>query len=160
VRVFDPEAGYELERFAGHTTPVLAVAVADAEQTLVTGGGDNTARVWAMSLARTIVAREGAVNDVAFTHDCAHVLTAENGPGVKTGDDTGRELGRLIGAKAALGCLAIRPDGAQVAPRDAAGRTLVWNAADRDVLLTLEPPTTPETPDAAEATKAVDKAPP
>ncbi|HEX4613009.1 MAG TPA: sigma-70 family RNA polymerase sigma factor [Urbifossiella sp.] len=52
VRVWDVGAGKELRCFHGHTAAVSAVAVSPDGRTALTGGNDNTARLWALPAAR------------------------------------------------------------------------------------------------------------
>jgi len=155
MRIWDPESGRELQRFAGHQGPVLSVAFSGDGRTVVTGGGDNSARLWRVQAERVIVADREAVRDLAFLPDGSALLSAGSEAAVRLWDSTGSETG-TIEQKAGIVDLAIAPDRATLATADAEGTVRLWNLADPKVTATIE---TPVAQAKQEATDAPQKKP-
>lgn len=76
VHVWDAATGRELQRFAAHQMPVLDVALAGDNKTVVSGSADMTARLANVAAARVVVAAEGKVHDLAISADGTLVATA------------------------------------------------------------------------------------
>lgn len=140
VRVYDSSTGYELERFSGHQGVVPSLTAARTARILLSGGADNTARVWTMSLVRTIVADKGKTHEVAFTPDGAQIVTAGDDMVIKFWNAEGKELRRIPAGKAPLVRLAMKNDSTQLAALDGEGRATVWKTEDGAVQFTLESP--------------------
>lgn len=139
VRVFDVALARELERFTGHTGAALAVALSGDGKTLVSGGSDKTARIWTISAQQMFIADPAKLIDAALTPDGAQFVSAGAADmSVKVWDATGKQVRACAPAAAALGRIAVRSDGAQIAGCDAQGRLLLWNAADGVLASTTE----------------------
>ncbi len=116
VRLFDfskPDALKELFAFAGHTGPVLDVAVIDdgkGARRLASASADGTVRVWTVP--------------------------------AKAGDKPADPL-ILSGAKGALKALALTPDGLSVAAAGDGGKIHLWALADGKPLRTIDAPGSP-----------------
>jgi len=127
VSVWDLATGRLLERFEGHTQPVLGIDVAGDNKTLVSASADQTARVWTLSVARMISTQQDQVRSLAILPgDQLATLGADRM--VKIWDSSGKPLRRLDGSDANLHMLAVRPDGNQMA--GAGDKTIcLWNLA-------------------------------
>jgi WD40 repeat protein len=138
VRVWDTATAKELERFAGHAGPVLAVAMAGDNATVVSGGADNSGRITKTSAAAVFIADMTKVSDATFFPDGSKLATAGADMLVKLWDVQGKPAGQLAGATAALAALDVRADGVQVAAADVQGRLLLWTAANSALSHTIE----------------------
>lgn len=104
LRVLDLDRGVELERFSAGEQPVLAVTFAPDNRTLISGGADNAAHVWTMSLVRSFTAEQGPagqaspVNDLALAAGGAQAVTAGRS-GVKQWNLADGALLRKFGAE-------------------------------------------------------------
>ncbi|MGE3779800.1 MAG: protein kinase, partial [Pirellulaceae bacterium] len=88
VRVWDAERGVEHALLAGHSAPVLSVAISRDGQLLATGGADRTVFVWNFSTVtavpsraapwRKLVGHNGPVNDVVFLGDGSRVASVSD----------------------------------------------------------------------------------
>ena len=76
VRVWDAASGKEVERFAGHTGPVLALAADNAGTLVASGGADKTVRKSTTLVASVASTGEGASTACAFSPDGALVFVA------------------------------------------------------------------------------------
>jgi len=168
VRVRDWAIGRELERFAGHTMPVLTTAMSADGTFVVSGSADKTARKQVLDLSR-IAVLESAPRDVAFLADAAQLVTAGDAPALTRWQISETGLARAgtlpaEGAKpegyisAAQTAVAVSPDAGHLAALDSTGRTHVWNLADGALTFAVDAPpqaTESEVPPAA-ATEAED----
>jgi WD40 repeat protein len=75
VRVLDLAEGHQLQRFAGHSHPVVGVAFAVDNKTLISIS-ESSARVDSLSILRAIRASESSINDLALSNNGAQVITA------------------------------------------------------------------------------------
>jgi len=131
VRVWDMPTARELQRFRGHEGAALDVALAADGKALVSGGADMTARAWSVAATQVFVADTASVTDAELLPDGSQIATAGAADMlVKLWDAQGQMVQQFEGAKAALGRLAVRGDGAQLAANDAQGRLLIWTVAD------------------------------
>src|SRR3954454_18810214 len=116
----------------GHTDPVYAIAWSPDGKTLITGGFDNTVRLWDAATRKEIKKFEGHANLVLA------VASAPDGKRILSGslDKTakvwalpgGGPIKDLTGHPAGVHALAVKPDGKQAAA--ASGRTVkLWDLA-------------------------------
>ncbi|MGB8698660.1 MAG: AAA family ATPase [Thermosynechococcaceae cyanobacterium] len=67
----------EKNRFIGHQSSVLSVAFSPDGQRILTGSGDNTAKLWTLDgrLLQTFTGHQDSVSSVAFSPDGQRILT-------------------------------------------------------------------------------------
>ncbi|MFP6692682.1 MAG: WD40 repeat domain-containing protein, partial [Pirellulales bacterium] len=127
VRVWDVATGRELERFTGHTMPVLDVAFAADGKTVASSSADKSVRLSTPGATRVTVADEKHVNALSLTADGTKLVTGGADKLAKVWDvATGKKLLDLPGSAAALSDVAIRGDGGQVAAASADMHLHVW----------------------------------
>src|SRR5690606_30899762 len=90
VRVWDVASSRELQRFAPHEMPVLAVALAGDGTSLVAGSADKSAVLHAISAQRMFIADAAQVADAAFLPDGSAIATAGAELAVQIFDLTGK----------------------------------------------------------------------
>jgi WD40 repeat protein len=76
--LWDTDASQLLHSFAGHTAPVLIVAVSADGKRALSGGRDRTIRVWDLEGRRLLLALEGhtdAVTGLSFSPDGRHFVS-------------------------------------------------------------------------------------
>ncbi len=160
VRVWDWTIGRELERFAGHTAPVLDVALAADGASVISGSADKTARRAVLSLSHVAVL-EKTPRDLAYLPDGSKLITAGDEPQLtlwQIGETGLAKAGELPAGRrqespptepadvkpegfvaAPQIALAVRPDGTQIVSLDAAGRANVWTTSDGALAYVVEP---------------------
>ena len=125
--------------FDGHTGTVLTVAFSPNEQSIVTAGLDNTARIWSLSdgESATLTGHEGQIESVVFTPDGKRVITGSRDSTIKTWDaHTGKNMSTIKAHNSELFCLALSPDGTLIASggsdrfqaKKGEPQVKVWNA--------------------------------
>jgi WD40 repeat protein len=151
VRVWDWTIGRELQRFAGHTGPVLDAAISPDGQFVVSGSADKTARKSTLALANVAVL-ESRPHDLDYLPDGSQLVVAGESPqlqrwqigeagltaAAKIPADGAKPEGYVAAPQMAL---SIRGDAAQIASLDESGRTNVWNAADGSLAFVVPAPT-------------------
>lgn len=167
VRVRDLELGVELERFGGHTAPVLAVAISANGTRVASGSTDRSARLNSLSLADLVVL-DAPAKSLAFLPDGEQIVLAGGSPRLliwkQTADGLVASSGLpAVGAEAAESVeaeqvsVAVSPAGTQVASLDTTGRVRVWDVSTDRLLYAVPPPQEVEQPAnaAANATEPV-----
>ncbi len=103
----------------GHTQGVRAVACSPDGTRLLTGGLDNTARVWDArtgAMLLTLTGHKGQVRAVAFSPDGKRVVTGSADNTACVWDaDTGKQVLELKGHSHVVGSVAFSPEGGQIA---------------------------------------------
>ncbi len=141
AHIFDLRLGAELETFPGHTAGVLAVASDAGGQRIVSGGADNTARLWNSSVRDATRAGKAPLTAAVFSPDgkCVYTagedkqLTAWLAESLAPGDD-------FSGAAAPLRALALSGDGKRLAAVGDDQLLRVWNTADAKLLAEVKTP--------------------
>jgi WD40 repeat protein/serine/threonine protein kinase len=122
------------QRLSGHTAPVRALQVSEDGQTLVSGGQDNTVRIWHVpsgTLLKTCRGHDGSVRGVQLGRDARTVMSASHDQTVREWNVAnyeelralhGREFAGHTDAVLAAG---FSPDGGSIvtASRDRTART-------------------------------------
>lgn len=138
VRLWDTATGVELERFSGHTAAAVSVDFARDGKSLVSGGADNTARAWSVSLIAHAKLPQPATD--------LEALPGEQG--VATVDGATPNITIWTGAteppqahplgQSPLTGLAVAPNGSELAACDAEGRLHRLSLPDRQPLESKE----------------------
>jgi WD40 repeat protein len=129
VSVLDLSTGVDLQRFSAAAQPALAVAFAPDSRALVSGGADNVATVWTMSLVRNIAAQAGPIHDLALAAGGSQAVTA-GATGVQHWNLADGNLLRKFNAEEGeFLTVAVRGDNQQLIAADADNRLVFWNLA-------------------------------
>ncbi|MBT6153106.1 MAG: hypothetical protein HOK71_09535 [Planctomycetaceae bacterium] len=144
VRVWDPVAGRELQRFVGHAGVVRGVSISGDGGTIASGGDDKSVRLWTVSALGVVVADATKVHDLELLPDGTHFVTAGEDTVVKLWDAAGKLVRSFGGNAAAVAHVSISDDGKQIAaggdPLFAQKNVLVWNTADAKLLQNIPTP--------------------
>ena len=146
ARVFDVATGRELERFESGLPaeqPLLDLAFAPDQETLLAAGTDNLVHVWRVSALRLVEAHEGSCTAVAFIGDGARFAT--------TGEDATVRLWaldaadakpalELKGGEGALSSLVADTAGTVLTAAGADQKLYSWKLADGSLVSTIETP--------------------
>ncbi len=120
-----------LATLRGHTDSVWSVAFSADGKTLVSGGRDNTARLWDAATGQertTLGGHRGWVWSVAFSPDSRTLATGSADGSVKLWDPvTGREPSTLKGHAAFVHCVAFFPDGKTLVTGGGDGTAKLWD---------------------------------
>lgn len=130
------------EQFVGHTSSVSAAEYAAGGKLLVTGGFDNTARIFDSAtgaLLRTLEGHQGQVLCLALSGDGARLLTGSRDNTLRLWDMlVPHPLANWQGHQDTITSLALSPDG-KLALTGCLDHTLrIWQRADGSTLLVLQ----------------------
>jgi hypothetical protein len=120
--------------FEGHTDAVRSLALSPDGKLALSGGQDQTLRLWDIAtgrLLRTFEGHDAAINSVAFSPDGTRILSASDDRTVRLWEtSTGKELSRLKGHLDRVRAVVFAPNGkrAMSAGQD---RTLRWWDLDK-----------------------------
>jgi WD40 repeat protein/energy-coupling factor transporter ATP-binding protein EcfA2 len=132
----------ELAVIRGHADGIFAVAVAPDGTRIVTGSGDNTARVWDARTGAKLLQLEGhtgAVRGVAVTPDGTRIVTGSDDNTGRVWDaQTGAKLLQLEGHTGSIRAVAVTPDGTRIITGSTDRTTRVWDAATGATLLEIK----------------------
>jgi len=136
-----------LKTLQGHLERVVSVAFSPDGQRIVTGGADQTAKVWEAASGRELLTLKGhrsLVNSVAFSRDGQRIVSGSGDQTAKVWDAaTGQELLTLTGHLASVHGVAFSPDGRRIVSCSGDQTAKVWEAASGRELLTLSGPGAP-----------------
>jgi Tol biopolymer transport system component len=134
-------SGTELLTLKGHSDEVMCVVFSADGQRIVTGSGDQTAKVWDAATGeelRTLQGHTGCLWGVAIASDGRRMATASGDRTAKVWDAaTGQPLLTLKGHLAYVSSVAFSPDGRRVVTSSWDATAKVWDTATGRPLLTL-----------------------
>ena len=131
----------ELAVLSGEAGPVLAVAITPDGARIVTGSGDNTARVLAASTGAQLLqlkGHTGPIRTVAVTPDGERMITGSDDGTARVWDaSTGAELLQLRGHTGSVRAVVVTRDGARIVTGCDDNTARVWDASTGAELLQL-----------------------
>jgi eukaryotic-like serine/threonine-protein kinase len=131
----------ELMVLPGHAGSILAVAYSPNGQQIVTGGADNSAKVWDSKTGTALFSlnHSAAVSSVAFSRDGQRILTGSWDKTAKVWDaTTGEELFSLVGHTNPVSSVAFSRDGQRIVTGSFDKTARVWEASTGKELWVLE----------------------
>ena len=138
---FNPEELTLIYTLTGHTAVVRCLAIGPDVQTLVSGGDDNTIKVWNLQtgqLLRTLTGHANQVYGVAINPDGQTLVSGSLDQTIKVWNlQTGQLLRTLTGHANQVRCVAITPDGQTLLSGSADNTIKVWNLQTGQLLRTL-----------------------
>jgi len=141
VRLWDTRRGTR-RSMKGHTASVNAVAYAPEKKYLVTGGADDTVKLWnarRRQVIRTVHAHTDDVMAVAITTDGRMIASGGEDKSIKLwAASTPEQLRTLDGHSAAVTAVAFTPDGHMLASASADHTIRLWDVASGRLLHTYE----------------------
>jgi len=146
IRIFDVATGTELERFESGLPaeqPLLDLAFAPDQETVLAAGTDKLVHVWRVSALRLLEAHEGPSTAVAFVGDGARFATTGEDATVRLwlldAEDKQPTL-ELKGGEGALSSLAVDAAGTMLTAAGADQKIYTWKLADGSLVSTVETP--------------------
>jgi serine/threonine protein kinase/tetratricopeptide (TPR) repeat protein len=137
-REFDLALFEEIRSTAAHRGWVQTVAFSPDGKTLVTGGHDQTAKLWSADDGREILSFQGHtqwVLSAAFSPDGGQLATASNDKSVRLWDvGNGKEIQAMAGHRPWACAVAFSPDGKIIASGGGDHAIKLWEAASGRVI--------------------------
>jgi WD40 repeat protein len=125
--------GQPVATLAGHDEPVGAVDFSPDGKLVLTGSGDNTARLWDAATGQPVgmpLRHDGPVGAVDFSPDGKLVLTGSGDKTARLWDAaTGKPVGMPLRHDAPVGAVAFSPDGSRVLTGSGDNTARLWDAA-------------------------------
>src|SRR5207244_8559477 len=108
-----PSPAGEIRQFAGVPGIVRSVAFSPDGRILVTGGKDNTLRLWEVATGREVrrlEGHQGEVESVDFSRDGKWLVSGGLDKSVRLWErDTGKEIRQFVGHQSWVGAVAFSP---------------------------------------------------
>ncbi len=125
-----------------HEGPVYSVAFSPDGTQIVTGSGDQTARLWDLATGQELRRFEGheiGVDSVAFSPDGTQIVTGSFDQTARLWDvATGQELCRFEGHEGGVASVAFSPDGTQIVTGSRDQTARLWDVATGQELRRFE----------------------
>ena len=129
------------QTLTAHTDAVWTVAISRDGQTLVSGGADNTIKVWNLKtrqLNQTLKGHTDTVRSVAISPDGEILASGSADKTIKVWNlYTGKQVGTLSGHSGAIWSVAISRDGRTLVSGGEDGKVNVWNLQTGELRQTL-----------------------
>ncbi|PSB24622.1 hypothetical protein [Stenomitos frigidus] len=142
VKLWDVQAGRELQTLKGHSSSVYSVSFSPDGKTLATGSVDNTVKLWDVQAGREVQTLKGhssSVWSVSFSPDGKTLATGSADNTVKLWDvQAGRELQTLKGHSSSVWSVSFSPDGKTLATGSADNTVKLWDVQAGRELQTLK----------------------
>jgi len=125
----------------GHTDGIYGISFSPDGNMIVSGGKDNTVKVWdtkSGALIETISGHEGWVWSVAFSHDGHTIASASEDATVKLWNLKGELINTLRGHEARVSDVAFSPNDKIIATGSADTQIKLWNREEGKLIATLE----------------------
>jgi WD40 repeat protein len=146
VRVFEVATGRELERFESGLPaeqPLLDLAFAPDQETVLAAGTDKLVHVWRVSALRSLEAHKGAATAVAFVGDGSRFATTGADATVRVwplAAEDGKPALELKAGEGALSSLVADAAGTLLTAAGADQKIYTWKLADGSLASTIETP--------------------
>jgi len=128
----------------GHEGPVESVVFSPDGKRIISGGDDNTVRVWDASTGLNLMTLRGhnhIVRSVAISPDGKRIASASDDKIIKLWDaETGAELHTLRGHRGRVRSVSFSPDGERLASSAGDGTIRIWNINSGNELLSISEP--------------------
>ncbi|MEZ2286042.1 protein kinase [Microcoleus sp.] len=130
-----------VKTLTGHSDWVRSVAISPDGQTLVSGGGDNTIKIWNLAtgnLIRTLSGHSSTVFSVAISPDGQTLVSGSVDKTIKIWNlATGNLIRTLSGHSSTVFSVAISPDGQTLVSGSYDNTIKIWNLATGNLIRTL-----------------------
>ncbi len=125
----------------GHDRSVYSVAISPDEQTLASGSGDKTIKIWNLSSGqeiRTLTGHSYSVSSVAISPDAQTLASGSSDKTIKIWNlSSGQEIRTLTGHSRRVRSVAISPDGQTIASGSDDKTIKIWNLFTGQEIRTL-----------------------
>jgi WD40 repeat protein len=134
VRVWDTSTGKQIQKFAGHTAPINAIAISPDGSRIATGAEDNT-RIWFLETGIEVLDIDEPIEKakvVEFSPDGKYIFTTFNGGDIRCWDAlTGEEkiLDNLITHAKPITAIDFSPDGTKILTGSKDSTVRLWDAS-------------------------------
>jgi serine/threonine protein kinase len=138
VKVWEMTTGKHIRTIQKHSGSVTSVASSPDMRTLVSGGTDNTIKVYSTSMS-TLTEHGKAVNSLVISSDGQTLVSGSDDQTIMVGDfNTGNKICTFSGHKKAVKSLAISPDGQTLASGSSDETIKLWNLNTEEEICTLD----------------------
>jgi WD40 repeat protein len=132
----------EYNRLEGHQSPVYSVSFSPDGQTLASGSGDKTIKLWNLATGKEIRTLQGHQNQVFSVSFSPDGQTLASGSGDKTiklwNLATGKEIRTLQGHQNQVSSVSFSPDGQTLASGSVDKTIKIWNLATGKEIRTIQ----------------------
>ena len=138
VYVWEITTGKPIRTMQKHSGYVMSVAISPDMRTLVSGGTDNTIKVYSTSMS-TLTGHGYAVNSLVISSDGQTLVSGSDDATIKVWDmNTGNQICTFRGHKRAVKSVAISPDGQTLASGSSDETIKLWNLSTEEEICTLD----------------------
>jgi len=138
VKVWEITTGTPIRTIEKHSGYVTSVAISPDMRTLVSGGTDNTIKVYSTSMS-TLTGHGNAVNSLVISSDGQTLVSGSDDATIMVWDlNTGNKICTFSGHKRVVKSLAISPDGQTLASGSSDKTIKLWNLNTQEEICTLD----------------------